>query len=261
LDETLAARDWPALRAHASDDFVYEDRRKRALLTGDVELWIKSLEFYGSTGLQLALELIATVGDRIALERSLWTGEADGVAVEVELLVLREIDANGRHVAIILFDPDDRRAAFDEAQARFVAGEAAAIGGQTPIAAFFRAYGQHDWVGLRAPLADDLAFRDLRTLGLLGTLGADQWVESLRVQADLAPDVAAERLQILAWNRHGRVDVTRVFGTMREGGPFENVFVDVIVTGGDHIQGFEVFDVGDAAQALARFEELCSEAP
>ena len=107
-------------------------------------------------------------------------------------------------------------------------------------------------------LADDLAFRDHRTLGLLGTLSADEWVESLRIQADLAPDVAAERLQILACNRHGRVDVTQVFGTMREGGPFENVFVDVIVTGGEHIQGFEVFDVGAADQALARFAELCA---
>ncbi|MBI3768882.1 MAG: hypothetical protein HY271_10370 [Deltaproteobacteria bacterium] len=102
---------------------------------------------------------------------------------------------------------------------------------------------------------------DRCTLGLLDSLGADQWVESLRILADLAPDVAGEELQILAWNRHGRVAVGRVFGTMREGGSFENVFVGVIVTDGDRIKDYEVFDVGDADQALARFEELYSDLP
>src|SRR5206468_11017892 len=123
--EARTARDWTALRALASDDFVHEDRSKRALLTGDVELWIANLEFVGSARLQVARELIATAGDRVALERNVWTGEPDGVAVEVETLLLTEIDAKGRLVATIIFDPDDRRAAFAEAHARFSAGEAA----------------------------------------------------------------------------------------------------------------------------------------
>jgi hypothetical protein len=53
----------------------------------------------------------------------------------------------------------------------------------------------------------------------------------------------------------------RVFGTVREGGPFENVLVRVIVTAGDHIQRIEFFDIGDADQALARFDELCASLP
>jgi hypothetical protein len=69
--------------------------------------------------------------------------------------------------------------------------------------------------------------------------------------------VDVETPQILAWNRHGRVDVTRVYGTMQDGGPFENVFVRVLLVVGDRIQDYEVFDVGDAERALARFEELC----
>jgi ketosteroid isomerase-like protein len=258
----FAACNWPALRTLVSDDFVFDDRRKIMALTGDVELWIKSQEVVSSSasGVRVRRDLIGTVGERIAIERVLWTGRGpEGGEFEAEGIMLSELDADGRLRASINFDLDDRRAAFAEAQARFVAGEAAAVGGQTPIAALFRAYRQYDWVGQRASLADDLTFRDHRTLGLLGTLGGDEWVESLRIQADLAPDVAAERLQILAWNCHGRVDVTRVFGTMREGGPFENVFVDVIVTGGDRIRRFEIFDVGAADQALARFAELCAE--
>jgi hypothetical protein len=101
-------------------------------------------------------------------------------------------------------------------------------------------------------------FRDHRTLGMMGELRSDEWVESLRVQADLAPDVAVETLRILVWNRYGRVEVSRVFGTLRDGGPFENVLLRVMVTNGDRIQHFEVFNVGDADQALARFDELCA---
>jgi len=80
--------------------------------------------------------------------------------------------------------------------------------------------------------------------------------------ARLRSYLASEKPQILAWSRHGRVEVIRVFGTMREGGPFENVFVGVSGTEGDRIQSFQSFEIfhgGDADQALARFEELCAE--
>jgi hypothetical protein len=52
--------------------------------------------------------------------------------------------------------------------------------------------------------------------------------------------------------------VSRVFGTIQHAGPFENVLLRVIVTDGDRIQHFEFFGVGDADQAMARFEELCA---
>ena len=85
-----------------------------------------------------------------------------------------------------------------------------------------------------------------------------EWIESLRVMTDLAQGWGGETFRILAWNRHGRADVNRQFGTLRDGGPLETVFVRVIVTDGDRIQRYEVFDVGDTDQALARFAELCA---
>src|SRR5213593_2743578 len=45
----------------------------------------------------------------------------------------RDAVADGRLLASIHFDLEDRSTAFDEAQARFLAGEAAPIGGQAPI--------------------------------------------------------------------------------------------------------------------------------
>ena len=136
-------------------------------------------------------------------------------------------------------------------------GEAASTGGQAPIVAFRSAFARHDWESGRGCFVDDLVFHDHRTLGF-GALGRDEWIESLRVLTDLAPGWGGETFRILAWDRHGRVDVNRRFGTLRDGGPFETVFVRVIVTDGNRIQGYEIFDVGDADQALARFAELCA---
>jgi ketosteroid isomerase-like protein len=253
--EAWRARDWDALRALASPDFVFEDRSKRALLSGGVEMWIESNRFV--QGASIAHERIGAAGDRIVLYRVLMKSAPDGSRVEREHLRLTEVDADGRIRAVIRFDPDDRAAAFAEAQARFAAGEAAAAGGQAPIVAFMRASVQYDWNTARGCLADDFVLRDHRTLGL-GALGREEWIESLRVLADLAPGWSLETMRILAWNRHGRVDVSRHFGTTRDGGPFENIFVRVIVTGGDRIQSNDTFDVADADRALARFEELCN---
>jgi hypothetical protein len=255
--EAFAARDWPALRALTSRDMVWEDRQKHALLTGDVELWISS--FQHISGVRLERELIATVGDWIALERGVWTGGPAGGEFEIEVICLTEIDAGGRLRASLNFDLDDRRAAFAEAQARFVAGEAAAIGGQAPLLAVYSGLTGLGWLTrLRGYVAHDVVVHDHRTLGL-GVLSGDEFGDSLRALTNLAPDVHSESIRILAWNRHGRVDLGRIAGTMPHGGgPFENVLLRVIVTDGDRIQHVEFFDVGDADRALARFEELCA---
>ena len=140
----------------------------------------------------------------------------------------------------------------------FVAGEAASTGGQAPILAFHAAFARHDWKTLWECLDPDAVVRDHRTLGLDVSTG-EEWLESLRVLAELGSSVDVQTLKILAWNRHGRVDVTRLGGKMPDGGgAFENILVAVNVTAGDRLQRCELFDVGDADQALARFEELCA---
>ena len=160
---------------------------------------------------------------------------------------------------MIMFDLDDRRAAFAEAEGRFVAGEAAAVGGQAPIGALLEAAGRKDWQAARESLAPDLEYRDHHPLGM-GTLGRDAWVESLRVLSDLGTDVHTEAFRTLAWNRYGRVAVCRQIGTISAGGgPFENVFIGVwCVDDEDRIRRIEVFAVGDGERAVAHFEELCA---
>jgi len=114
---------------------------------------------------------------------------------------------------------------------------------------------------MRECLADDAVICDRRALGIMVEIGRDQWIDSLRALADLAPDAAIEVFRILAWNRHGRVSLSRVYGSMKDAGPFENVFVGVYLTDRERIQRYEFFDVGDTDRALARFEELCASLP
>ncbi len=255
----VGARDWEGVRGLVRADFVFEDRGKRALVKGDVETWIASAEFTTSLpGVRIETPLIGTFGERISIDQIFWSGAPEGGAFEFERIRVLEIDEEGRFRRAILFDPDDRPAAFDEAHARFVAAEGAA-GGQAPIAALFRAAGLGDWETVRASLAPDLAYHDHRNLGL-GTFGRDAWVESLRALSDLADEMHVEAFCTLAWNGHGHVARTRQFGTVAGGGPFENVFIVVWLTDGDRIFIVEVFDLDDAERAVARFNELCAAA-
>jgi hypothetical protein len=45
----------------------------------------------------------------------------------------------------------------------------------------------------------------------------------------------------------------------RDGGPFENAFLNVILYDRGRIKRNELFDIADADRALARFEELCAD--
>jgi hypothetical protein len=253
--ETFLARDPAALRALASADFRFEDRRRRALLSGDVALWVQNLELVRSwPGLRTTRESIGTAGDRIALDRLVFAGDPEGSDFEGEFLRLTEVDSDGRIRAAIHFDPKDRAGAFAEAQARFAAGEAAGSEAQAAITAFGDSFRRRDWAACHGCYTGDAVMQDHRRLGF-GSVSIDGWVESWRVLVELAPDVSAEQFRLLVWSERGRVSVMRQHGT-REGGPFESVFVGVFLTRGDHIERYELFDLEDTERALARFAEL-----
>ncbi len=255
--ECIVAADWDALRALCAP-IVFEDRRRLNRTSGAYDMILTSSQVIAKLGGRAVRSVLATSGDRLSLERVLWTADDAGAVSEVETLQITEVDAAGHVVAAIVFEPDDRRSAFDELQGRFAAGEAAATGGQAPVVALVQAFTRHDWDALRVCLADDAVVHDHRKLGVMGALSGDDWIESRRVLADLAPDVGEETLRILAWNRRGRVSVGRLFGVARDAGPFEILFIGVYLTGADRVDRYEFFDVGDADRAVARFEALCA---
>ena len=180
-----------------------------------------------------------------------WTiDERPDQQVDVDALAVNEVGADGHITAVVYFDLDDRAAAFAEMERRFVAAEAAGCAeGQAPISAFDAAFAARGWTRLHETLAEDFVSRDHRT-GWMGASDRDQYVSSIRVFAELSPDVTSENVEILAWGDHGRVVRTRVCGTQGDAGPFENDFVWMLVTGAGRVRQVEVWSVDEADAAL-----------
>jgi len=260
LYRSVMARDWNAVHRSAATGFVFEDRSKHALIRGDVDSWIASIKFTREElpGVQMEGRREATIGERIALETLIWSGSPDGEAYEFDRLRLLEVDADGHVQAVILFDRDDRAAATIEALQRFAAGEAAGIGWEGTMLAFYHAWLERDWHAQEATWTPDLVFQDHRRLGL-GTYTAAELIDSLRSLETLAPDVRLDLIRIVHWNRHGWVSRNCAAGTFPGGGPFEQPFLDVILYDGQQTRRIESFDIEDLDRALARFEELCAE--
>jgi hypothetical protein len=118
IPDCIGAEDWGALRALTTPDFTFEDRRRRALVSGDVELYIRNFQVVRSyPNLKTTRELLGTVGERISVARLVYSGGPEGSAFEGEFLLLTEIDAGGQVCTVIHFDPEDRGLAFALAQA------------------------------------------------------------------------------------------------------------------------------------------------
>jgi ketosteroid isomerase-like protein len=251
------ARDWEAVRDLCAPDFVFEDRGKRALVTGGVEAWIASVEYTTTLpGVRIETPRVTALGERICVQAIRW-GSTEG-AFEFGRLRLLEVDSEGRVRATLFFDPEDRFAASNEALARFAAGEAAGARGVEAFAAWRLASASRDVEGVERLLAPAFEYVDHRRLGL-GTLSAAEWVASCRVVAELSPDAAIETLRILAWNAHGVLLATRSFGSVPNGGgPFENLMLVACVAGPAGIEHFELFEIDDVERARARFEALAA---
>jgi hypothetical protein len=135
----------------------------------------------------LELTVLATAGDRLALERVRCSHANDGTPVsQTETLSLTEIDADGRIVAVLDFDADDRRAASAELRDRYARSDAASA----PAAMFeaFRAFNDHDLDRFRATLHNDFVFHDHRRTGV-GTLARADYLASIPPLFEAAPDI------------------------------------------------------------------------
>jgi ketosteroid isomerase-like protein len=258
LREISEARDWDAYGASCATGFVFDDRRRFILLTGDRDMFIANGRHIASVGwFTTSHTLLATAGDRLALEHFRWTGAPGAPDAEIEVLLVREVDAEGRLVAIIAFDPDDRRAASAELSERYVRSNA--VRG-IPAAQFEmgRALHEHDLGRCRAALASDFVLHDHRRMINVGRLeSADAYIASLAALFEQSSDVTFEILYIIAAEKHGALGVGRTFGTLADGGgEFELLYVLLTRYQGDRYVGMELFELEDLDVARARFEEL-----
>ncbi len=249
--------DWEAMRETCAPDCVFDDRRRMALLSGGLDLMIASAAERVAVGARPRVEDIGTAGDRVVLQKLLWSGgPADG-PFEIEYLGVVECDEGGLCSAFVLFDVDDERAVQREAWTRWVAIEPDVSEPLALISGLAERFNDHDRAGVRALCADDLVYHDHRRTGVGRIDGADAAIASIEEYWRLAGDQQLE----LGWHwpaygRHGAVTVVRRFGQLPDGGAFESEYLELFAVSNGLAAHLELFELENLERALARFEQL-----
>ncbi len=251
----VAARDWEGLDRIYAPTAMFDDRRRLMRLTGDRATAIANVRVMMESGkVRLGRTLLATAGERVALERWEWRGGKPGADFAVDQLAVTEVDADGRFLACISFDPDDRAAASAELLERYAAS--GADGAEALALAAVRAWNAHDLERLRELLPADFYLDDRRRTGVGRLEGIDAYLTSLAAVWELSRDLRIETLYFIATEPHGRLYVCRWFGTNAEGGEFDAVYVCLGLAHGDRPVGLEIFELEDLEAARTRFEGL-----
>ena len=126
----FAAGDWDGMAEILADDFSSEDRRRvvGAGVRHGRDAEIVDMRAIADLGLaNVTSTAIATRGGRLVLSRVRFSDRDHAPeSVLTEVLIILEINADERIVATVTFDLDEFDAAFEELDARYLAGEAAA---------------------------------------------------------------------------------------------------------------------------------------
>jgi ketosteroid isomerase-like protein len=247
----FAARDWAAFAELLADDVVADDRRRvvnagirrgRDVHIADMRATVEvSAPTFSSS-------IIATRGERLALAHVRIFNRGMTGEVGAEALGIGEIDADERIVATVSFDPDDIDAAYEELDARYLAGEAAAHAHTwSVIARECAAFNRHelpatDWVTI-----------DHRQLA---PIDASDLQAAMRAVWDLTPDLSTHIEAVHRLSSFGAVVAYTAHGTSLEGFDAEWRMIEILTVERARINRCEVFDEADLDAALARFEEL-----
>jgi class 3 adenylate cyclase len=250
----FGARDWDAVAAILAEDVSHDDRRhvvNAGVLRGR-DAQIANLRAIAQVGVaKFSSTVIATRGTRLALVRTCSSGQDQRPeAILTEELGVVEINSDNRMAAYVAFDTDDVDTAFEELEARYLAGEAAAHSRTwSAIARMCGAYNRRE-TGLTTA---DSVYIDHR-LGLgVGAGGLDAHQGSLW---DVTPDLRTHIEAVHRLSELGAVLTSAVKGTSSLGFDAEWRTINVLTSDGDRLTRCEIFDEADLDTALARFEEL-----
>ncbi|OBH49958.1 hypothetical protein A5686_14895 [Mycobacterium sp. E2479] len=250
----FARSEWDAMAGTMADDFSNDDRR-RVVGSGirygrDAEIAdmraIADLSLTNVTSTPLA-----TRGDGLCLVRLRFSGRREGPeAYIIEFLSVVEIDADERVVGVVSFDLDNIDAAFEELDARYLAGEAAAHARTWSVnSRLYAAFNRHELPAT----APDWVYIDHRPLV---TIEAPDWPASLRAFWDIAADFRSYVEAVHRLSDLGAVITAAVYGTSHEGFHAEWRVIDLFTIDGDLVNRCEIFNEDDLDAALARFDEL-----
>jgi hypothetical protein len=257
FDACFAARDWDAMADMLTDDTSVDDRRRvvNAGIRRGRDVEVANMRTMAGLGVANATSVaIATRGQHLALSRTRFSGrDQRPEAFHTELLGIVEIDADERIVARVAFDPDDIDAAFEELDARYLAGEAAAHSRTwSVIVQGHAAFNRRELTAMAPYLLDHRP---------IVTVEAGDPTANIRAMWDFTPD-----LRIYIETVHLLSDVGAVFtqvshGTSQVGFDAEWRIVELVTIDGDRITRGELFEETDVDAALARFHELSRPAP
>ncbi|WP_308208590.1 BTAD domain-containing putative transcriptional regulator [Mycolicibacterium fortuitum] len=254
----FAARDWNAIAEILAEN-VFDDDRRRVVNAGtlrgrgDV---IADASRIARVGAQtITAEVIATRGARLVLSRVRYSGgDGQQETFHVDALDIVEIDADEHLVAHVAFDPDDLDAAFEELDARYLAGEAAAYADTwSVITEGYAALNRHE-----APLVTpDFVNVDHRP-GVAFTSG--ELLRYLNASWEVSPDLKGHIETVHRLNKLGAVITHAAYGCSHEGFDAEWREVALFTVDGV-VSRCEMYDESDLDAALAKFDELTQEAP
>src|SRR5271166_2141264 len=246
------AREWDTMAEILADGSFVDDRRRvvNAGLWHGRDVVIANMRALVETRVNITLTVIGTRGERLALIRVCFPNDQRLGEFGVELLSIVEIDADNQMAAYIGFDVDDINAAFEELDARYLAGEAAAHA-QTwsVIAEAFAALNRHE----RFATTPDWIHIDHRPLA---TFEAGNLAAYLSATWELTPDISMYIEAVHRLSDLGAVLTHAAYGTSREGFDAEWRMILLLTADSDLINRGEIFDETDLDAALARFEEL-----
>ncbi|HXO80970.1 MAG TPA: hypothetical protein VN856_13895 [Mycobacterium sp.] len=253
----FANHEWAAMAEIIADNCCTHDRRR--VVSADVlrgrAAHVTNMQAVAEVGFDgLTSAVLANREHRLALIRihSSARGSAPG-EVTAEMLSVVEIDTHNRLSGAVIFDSDDIDAAFEELDARYLAGEAADYAHTwSVIARTTDAFNRHE-----LPAADGVNI-DNRTLA---PVDASDLPAFLRDIWDLTPDFSTHIEAVHRLSSFGAVVTYIAYGTSVEGFAAEWRAVDLLAVEGDRISRVELFDEADLDAALARFEELQPQTP
>jgi hypothetical protein len=255
----FAASDWDAMAKVLADNFSGDDRRRvvGAGIRHGRDAQIADLRAVADLGTKYQTPtVLATRGERLVLVHHRLSFRDQGPeGFLTDVLVIGEINADGQIVAAVSFDLDDIDAAFDELDARYLAGEAAAHADTWSV--IVAAHARFNRQELPATTPDPVYIDHRPVVSIEGAdLAATLWAVW-----DITPVSSVYIEAVHRLDQLGAVATQVLKGTSPEGLDAEWRMIDIFTVEGDLYSGVEIFDEADLDAALARFEELQSQAP
>ena len=252
----FAARDWDAIADTVARDIVDEDRRRvvNAGIRHGRDALIANMRAIAEVGAEsVTSSVVATRGERLALNRVRFSMR--GGEVSAEVLNIAEIDTDDRVAASIQFDLDDIDAAFEELDARYLAGEAAPYADTWSV--ITRGYAALNRREIPATSQDWVNIDHRRST----TFEPGALPEYIRALSDVASDVTVYVETVHRVSDFGALVSSLTRGRSHDGFDAEWPEINLLTVYGDRISRCEIFDEADVDAALARFDELSRPVP